>query len=69
MISDPKIDLDIDVKDIAFQFGKVGLGADGTSSVASNEQLVFRSDMDGKSNNCDLLKDEILNKLNPAMYR
>jgi hypothetical protein len=25
--------------------------------------------MDGRSNNNDLLKDEILNKLNPTMYR
>ncbi len=46
-------------------------GSDNLNSVASNEQLVFRSDLDGRSNNHtnDLLKDEILNKLNPAMYR
>ena len=62
--------VNIDISGIAFQFGKSQV--DGASSnlisVASNEQLGFRSDLDGKSN-CDLLKEEILHKLNPAMYK
>ena len=66
----------IDIDSIAFNFGfgknnNEG-GPDHESdiliSVQSNEQLVFRSELDGRSNQNDL-KDEIMSKINPSMFR
>ncbi|CDW79713.1 serine threonine protein kinase [Stylonychia lemnae] len=63
----------IDIDSIAFNFGFNKNGAadhesDNLVSVQSNEQLAFRSEIDGRSNQNDY-KDEIMNKINPSMFR
>jgi hypothetical protein len=65
----------IDIDSIAFNFGfnKINEGgpdheSDNLISVQSNEQLVFRSEIDGRSNQNDI-KDEIMSKITPSMFR
>ena len=65
--------LNIDVSQIAIQIGfsPSSGNAYDLQSIASNEQLVFKSELEGRTNNMNTneLKDEISNKLNPSMYR